>query len=73
MPVSKLKFSPHSVVLMINIPLIYDRMFEAVRAEAETWPHHPEVTDDDIDREVDVIVRRVMSEELSKVLTVKVA
>lgn len=55
---------------MINIALIYDRMFEAVRAEAETWPLHPDVTDDDIDREVDVIVRRVMAEELSKRLTV---
>ena len=56
---------------MINIALIYDRMFEAVRAEAETWPLRPEVTDDDINREVDAIVRRVLAEELGKRLTVK--
>ena len=45
-------------------------MFEAVRAEAETWPLRPEVTGVDINREVDVIVRRVLAEELGKRLTV---
>ena len=55
---------------MISLAQIYDQMFDAVRAEALSWPLRPSVTDDEIDQEVDLIVRRVLAEELGKRLTV---
>lgn len=50
---------------------LYETMFEAVRIEALQWPLRPGVTDDEIDQEVDLVVRRVLTEELSKRLTVE--